>query len=842
MAIDLEKNKEVEESVIELLASHTRLLIASDFDGTLSSFAERPEDALLEPEARVALRKLSELPNTFVAVISGRSLADLTTKFNQIERVRLVGSHGHEFDLDKMATLSDAQQIQLESAIQIVKESVKKHPGSLLEVKPHGVAFHFRVLSEAPTAELNIIKSKLNSLGEGLIRDGNKVLEYSIVTTDKGHALSRIQEQLTPSITFFIGDDVTDESAFKHLGDANVSVKVGDSETSATYRVSSIPAAIKLLIRISERRDEWMKNFSSSPIDEHLFLSDQRSMALVDSMGTVSWLCAPKFDGTPLFGSLVGGPSAGYFRVSGKTKGKQIYDDGLIGKTQFDGFMLTDFLDCSDGRTYQRAGRSDLIRIIEGSGTVEIEFAPKYNFGRVPTKLYEIENGLRIECGQQRAVLISKGVDWVVSHDGMHDVAKSVINLQNSRTELILLIGTASGSAPIEDTIKLHQANQLYWNSWSNTLKLPKYNSELVKRSASVLRGLCYGPTGAIAAAATTSLPETLGGGRNWDYRFCWPRDASLTATALSRLNATGYAMRLLDWILEVVIDSEDVGFLAPLYTVAGRAVPGEAEVPEAIGYKGSRPVRIGNLAAEQLQLDSLGPIAELMWKLAEKGGALTEEHLQLAERLVNLVDLRWNDKDSGIWEVRGVQRHFVHSKLMCWYTVNCCSGISKYLGYERSDWDDLATRIRTEIEESGFNRELNSYVAAYDLDEPDAALLWIILSGFHDPKDSRCLGTLDYIIKKLVHNDSVYRYHFDDALLGQEGEFIICRSWLIEALIKVGRKDEAKMYFDEMLSRMNNLGLLAEQWDVDNGCALGNYPQAYSHLGLINAACALED
>lgn len=833
-------NKQLEVALQNLSLS-PRLLVATDFDGTISTFTESPVESRLRPVARVALRLLSELPNTFVTIISGRALSDLSEKISELDRVRLIGSHGHEFDLNSVDQIDTSQTNALEKAKKLILAAVKKCPGSKIEIKPHGVVFHFRSMIKPPLKELDDLRRRLSKFSLGVVREGNKVLEYCVVKTDKGQALKRIGEQIFPTITLFIGDDVTDEAAFKSLDPGDVSVKVGRGETCAKFRVNSVVEAERFLACLAEMRGEWLRSVSSKEIDQHLYLSDLRTSALIDNTGTVCWLCAPRLDSAPLFGSLVGGPGSGHFSISGVGNGGIKYDGNtLIGKTDFKNITITDFLDCSAGRTYQRAGRSDFVRMLEGSGKVFIEFAPKFNFGRVPTRLTSINEGLRIDCGQQLLVLISPKCKWQIKREGMHDVARCELVLKNEKLSLQLLMGTGSSTFPKRTSEEMLIETAQFWNGWFDTLKIPKLAKSLVARSALVIRGLCYGPTGSIAAAATTSLPETIGGIRNWDYRYCWPRDASLAASALLNLKAPGPAIRLLDWILEIILDSESAGFLAPLYSVTGRAINGEAEVAEAIGYCGSRPVRIGNLASEQLQLDTLGPIAELMLKLAEHGASLTSEHLQLAEHLVNLVSMRWKDPDSGIWEIRGAQKHYVHSKLMCWYTVHCCLKVTDYLGTEREDWKALMAEIRLDIEKRGYDEKIGSYIAAYDLPEADAALLWIILSGFHPPRHPRSLGTLKYIENNLCFNDGVYRYKFDDSLHGSEGEFIICRSWLIQALAMSGQKVKAERFFKTMLARIGELGLLSEQWDCLNQRALGNYPQAYSHLGLINAACAL--
>lgn len=828
------------ELLIKELSTQNKLLLALDFDGTLADYKEDYNLAELHPIARVALRKLSELPNTFVSIVSGRALRDLISKFKDLEAVRLIGSHGYEFDLDQALTLSEIQLTALEKAQQLVRKTVESCPGTTIEIKAHGVVFHYRSLEIEPILEIEKLKQELLEIEQGIVREGKKVLEYCVVKTHKGDAVTKMIEQFNPTKTLFIGDDITDESAFQALGASDLSIKVGQDPTSAKWRLQTVEEVVQFLIRLSEARAEWIRNVPVSKIDQHLFLSDLRTLALVDNYGSLNWLCVPRLDSPPLFGALVGGPASGYFVVGNSKTGKQSYlKNSLIGQTKFDEITITDFFDCSRNRIYQRAGRSDLVRLIEGSGEVKIEFAPKYNFGRVPTRINQVEGGLKVECGQIRLTLVCSKINWHIEKEGSHDVARANLILNDERVPLILMIGTASASYRSVDNLLLETGE--YWSKWVGKLTLPKNHSALVVTSALVLKGLCFAPTGAIAAAATTSLPESIGAGRNWDYRYCWPRDASLAASALLRLNSPEIAMRLLDWIIEIVFESQEKQFLAPLYTVAGRAVPPEAEITEAVGYLGSKPVRTGNLAADQLQLDALGPIAELMWKLAVFGESLTEEHLGLAEYLITLVRERWTEPDSGIWEVRGSEKNFVYSKLMCWYTVTCCTKVSEYLGIYREDWKNLAQLIREDIENKGFSEKEQSYVAAYGFDEADAALLWIVLSGFHPPDHPRSISTVNFIMKKLVHDGNVYRYHFNDSLFGNEGEFIICRAWLIEALIMCKQNEEAKVLFEQMLERIGELGLLSEQWDNARKIPLGNYPQAYSHLGLINVVCAME-
>ncbi|MGH7908334.1 MAG: trehalose-phosphatase, partial [Thermodesulfobacteriota bacterium] len=431
---------------IEDLARTPVLLVVSDFDGTLSPIAPQPSQATPNREAIVALHALAATPQTHAAVISGRALRDLSSLSGLSGGVFLVGSHGSEFDPD-FARRLDPKLVDLRDQLrEELARIAGRESGFLIEEKPASVAFHYRM------ADPQRAERALGAIMEGPARTagihvkyGKKVIELSVVPTDKGSALGQIRHRVGATAAIFFGDDQSDEDAFSTLCGPDVGVKVGDGLTRAEFRVADTVEAARLLANLAELRERWIKGSEAVPIEAHSMLSDQRTVALVTPAARVVWMCVPRIDSAAIFAELVGGPSAGYFSIrpaDGRAPAGQAYlGNTFLLRTQWGGLSVTDFMDCSGGRSYQRAGRSDLIRLIEGAGRVVVEFAPRLDFGRHATRLRRVEQGLQVEGSLDPIVLRAPGVEWQLIEEGPHQRAVSELELNGEPLALELRCG-----------------------------------------------------------------------------------------------------------------------------------------------------------------------------------------------------------------------------------------------------------------------------------------------------------------------------------------------------------------------------------------------------------------
>ncbi len=828
------------------LAEAPVLLVASDYDGTIAPITTDPEQARPLREAVVALRNLAALAETHVAIISGRALRDLAELSGVPEDVHLVGSHGSEFDPNFSRTLPDELTQLRDRVFEELSEIASRGNGFLLERKPASVAFHYRTApDDAAASAMEAILDGPATIEGVFTKHGKKVVELAVLSTNKGSALERIRHRVGASAVVFFGDDCTDEDAFATLKGPDIGVKVGDGESRAAFRVRDPVEVTQVLARLCELRQDWHVGAAAVPIEKHSMLSDQRTVALVTPDARVTWFCTPRIDSSALFADLLGGPTAGHFTIA-CAKGAAPIEQAYLGKsfaleTRWPGFSVVDFLDCSGGRPGQRAGRCDLVRILQGEGRAVIEFSPRLDFGRVETRMFSRDGGLEVEGTLDPIVLRSPGVEWQIFEEGHHHCARAEVQLSAEPIVIELRYGTGSlreRSTPAQERLR---QTERFWTNWADQLVLPSEKTHLVLRSALVLKGLCYGPTGAISAAATTSLPEHVGGVRNWDYRYCWLRDSAMSAAALVRLGSEQEAIELLDWVLGVLDETTSPERLHPLYSVTGHELGPEADIGELRGYRGSRPVRVGNYAARQVQLDVFGPVVELVALLLERDSSLSSEHWRLVEAMVRAVERRWTEPDHGIWELRSRRRHHVHSRVCCWLTIDRAITIGhRFFDRERREWIALRDAIAADVLEHGYKPDVQAFTAAYDDTDLDAAAMHVGLSGLLPFDDERVINTVAAVERNLRKGPTVYRYRSDDGLPGAEGGFNLCTSWLISCYARMGRLAEARELFNEMINLAGPTGMMSEEYGPNTKRSLGNVPQAYSHLGLIENAILL--
>lgn len=836
--------------MIVQLARTPRLLVACDYDGTLAPIVGDPSQAKPLPESVHAMRSLAALPTTTTAVISGRALRDLATLSRLPAEVHLVGSHGSEFDVGFVHEL-DPDTTQLRTQLQrSVQEITASRPGITLEAKPASVAVHLR------RADPDEAESALDELRSGpatwegvQVTEGKSVMELAVVETDKGNAFEALRHQVGSTGAIFLGDDVTDEKVFSVLSGPDIGIKVGEGETLADYRVTDTTGVATALALLMEERRTWLYGEQAPAIERLSMLANERTVALLTPDARLTWMCHPGPDSTAVFADLLGGPAAGHFSVrpdlpqtdtsngaprSTLPLGQRYIPGTMTVETRWSRLLVTDYLE-HGGNSH----RTDLIRVISGSTRAVVEFAPRPEFGQVPVRLTAESGGLRVHGTSEPMVLYSPGVQWQITSDGMHESAHADLDLsEDSPTVLELRCGTEELAASGSSEQQRRAAANNYWSKWVDQLRLPEVETDLVVRSALTLRGLCNTDTGGIMAAATTSLPEEIGGVRNWDYRYCWLRDGAMSARALVSLGSTSEAEAFLDWLHRVMDTLPGPERLHPLYSLAGGTLGPEAVIDTLPGYAGSRPVRVGNLADQQVQLDVFGPVVELATDLAQAYGKLRDADWELVKGMAEAVSRRWFEPDHGIWEERDVPRHHVYSKVMCWVTVD--RALKLATRYDRPadpSWEQLREQIAEDVLKNGWHPDVQAFTTAYEGSDLDAASLHVGLSGLIDPSDERFRATVTAIESELRSGSTVYRYRRDDGLPGTEGGFHLCATWLIEAYLLTNRRTEAEELFQQIVDNAGPTGLLPEEYDPIAERSLGNHPQAYSHLGLIRCA-----
>jgi GH15 family glucan-1,4-alpha-glucosidase len=580
-------------------------------------------------------------------------------------------------------------------------------------------------------------------------------------------------------------------------------------------------------------------------IEDYALIGDCETAALVGLDGSIDWLCWPRFDSAACFAALLGTAENGHWLIAPSAPPIDVqrrYRAGtLVLETEFHTengrAAIIDFMVPGDG--------AHLVRIVTGlSGRTDFrtELVIRFNYGATVPWVNRLDDGsIDAIAGAERLVLRTpaelRGEDLTTVGDFTVRAGESVPFVLSHGSPIV---APPTAIEPFDALVRTEE----FWRSWSDRCPQVGPWTDAVKRSLLTLKALTYAPTGGIVAAATTSLPERLGGVRNWDYRYCWVRDATFTLLALMQLGYFDEAQAWRDWLMRAVAGHPEQ--VQIMYGVAGERWLPELIVPWLPGYESSQPVRVGNSAANQLQLDIFGEISDAMFQGIKGGIQITDRGRALRPTVLNYLSTAWRQPDEGIWEVRGGRQHFVHSKVMAWVSFDRAAHELSARTFNDSTvrWRALADEIHAEVCERGFDRDLGSFVQAYGSKRLDASLLLMPLVGFLPASDPRVQGTLRAIEQKLlIDGEFVLRYEPDAAAEGLppgEGAFLACSFWLVDNYILHGRLGDAKRLFERLLSRCNDVGLLAEEIDPVTGRMLGNFPQAYSHVGLINCALNL--
>ena len=603
------------------------------------------------------------------------------------------------------------------------------------------------------------------------------------------------------------------------------------------------------------------------PIEDYGIIGNMHTVALVGINGSIDWFCCPDFDSPSVFAAILDDVQGGHFKIAPaggqeEITYKQMYwPETNVLVTRFlspDGVgEVIDFMPV--GEHSGQHNHNELIRrvnVVRGEMTFRMECIPAFNYARSGHKIKLNESGALLVSDEGLSIQLSTSLPLEQQDGGL--VCDFTLHGGQTTTFALDEIDNNVGDPhPFTEaeSEQLFEDTVAYWRNWLSRCTYKGRWREMVQRSALALKLLTYEPTGAIVAAPTCSLPEDLGGVRNWDYRYTWIRDAAFTLYALLRIGFTEEAAKFMHWIEERASELNPDGSLQIMYGIDGRHQLTEETLWHLDGYKGSSPVRIGNGAYDQLQLDIYGELLDSVYIYNKHGAPISFDFWRHLRRLTDWVVAHWREEDEGIWEVRGGRKHFVYSKLMCWVAVDRALRLAEARSFpaDRAKWEKTRDEIFEDIMEKGWSENRQAFVQYYGGEALDASNLMMPLVFFMAPSDPRMLKTLQAINQPpeqggLVSNSLVYRYHLEsspDGLMGYEGSFNICTFWLVEAMSRAGRYDpqaldQARLIFEKMLSYANHLGLYAEETG-HSGEGLGNFPQAFTHLALISAACNLD-
>lgn len=583
----------------------------------------------------------------------------------------------------------------------------------------------------------------------------------------------------------------------------------------------------------------------TSPIEDYALIGNMISAALVSRTGSIDWLCLPRFDSAAAFAALLGTPENGHWSMkpAGTFRSSRAYmDDTAVLETRFetaDGVAtVTDFMPFTDDEE-----KVDVVRIVRGiSGSVRMrtELVLRFNYGQAVPWVRRRDYGLSAVAGPDAVELHTP-----VPLHGHAMTSCAEFEVHEGKAVPFTLSYHPSHKVPhfIRDSSETLDQTASWWREWAKNCRFRSENDhwcDAVKRSLITLKLLVYRPTGGIIAAPTTSLPETIGGSRNWDYRYCWLRDSALTFYALLNAGYREEAVAWRTWLLRTVAGHPQQ--LQIMYGMAGERWLPEFEVPWLAGYENSRPVRVGNAAMDQVQHDVYGELMDTLHVAREAELGRAEDAWRVQRVMLKHLRATWREPDQGIWEVRGPARHFTHSRIMTWVAFDRAIKSVEHFGLdgEIDEWRATRDAIRDDILTHGYDQRRNTFVQHYGGKPVDASLLLIPQVGFLPADDPRFVGTIAQIERELMPDGLVLRYAtdlVDDGVGGEEGAFLACSFWLADAYVMAGRTEDARQLFERLISYRNDVGLLAEEYDPVTRRLVGNFPQAFSHIGLVNTA-----
>ena len=577
-------------------------------------------------------------------------------------------------------------------------------------------------------------------------------------------------------------------------------------------------------------------------IEDYAIIGNCETLAMVGRNGSIDWLGFPRFDSPALFAALLGEPEQGHWQIAARDADARIsrrYRDGtLVLETRFDTPQGSAVLiDCMS----RRDGAREVVRMVRGlSGRVDLcmRLVLRFEYGSVVPWVTRLDDGRWSAIAGPERVLLTTPVS--LEAEGLSTVANFSVD---AGEDLPFVLSWSRSHKPlprpsVASAVIEHETER--WAEWSARGRRHPVYEDAVRRSLITLKALTHHETGGIVAAGTTSLPEQIGGARNWDYRYCWLRDSTFTLSALLEAGYLDEAAAWREWLLRAVAGSPDQ--LRIMYGVAGERRLTEYEIPWLPGYAQSSPVRVGNAASDQLQLDVFGEVMDALHYCRIAGLPPLDSAWALQTALVEHLETIWSDADDGIWEMRGPRRNFVHSKIMAWVAMDRAVRDIEAFGLDGplQRWKAVRDRIHAEVCERGYDARRNSFVQFYGSKGLDASLLIMALVGFLPPDDPRVRGTVEAIERELLVDGFVRRYRTEDqvdGLQGSEGAFLACSFWLADNLVLIGRRDDAQTLFEKLLALRNDVGLLAEEYDPAARRQLGNFPQAFSHIGIVNTA-----